>query len=108
MVRPLLKSKRNVVILRDVAEGATEAEVRALFGGCPHEAKLKEVRPEVNNTWFVKFDLDDIQDVVLWLRDKKLKGEAVNAFIKSEHFMRSFFPLSPPPAASFPPFLQAA
>lgn len=94
MVRPLLKSKRNVIILRDVSKDTTEAEVRALFANAPHGDKVKSVKAEINNTWFVKLDLDEgTQDVVLWLRSQTLKGRPVNAAIKSEHFLRSFFPL---------------
>merc|ERR1719345_267340 len=97
MVRPLLKSKRNVIILRDVTEGATEEEIRGIFKDGPHAEKIKTVKAEVNNAWFVKFDLDEgTQDVVLWLRSQKFKGQTVNASIKSEHFLRSFFPLNLP------------
>lgn len=98
MVRPLLKSKRNIVILRDVPEGTTEEEVRSIFVGAPHcPEKLKSIQPEVNNNWFVKFDLDEgTQEVVLWLRSQTFKGAPVNASIKSEHFLRSFFPVNIP------------
>eukprot|EP00928_Gymnodinium_smaydae_P098887 TRINITY_DN92_c1_g2_i1.p1 TRINITY_DN92_c1_g2~~TRINITY_DN92_c1_g2_i1.p1 ORF type:complete len:414 (+),score=83.91 TRINITY_DN92_c1_g2_i1:148-1389(+) len=102
MIRPLLKLKRTVVILRDAAEATTEEDVRGLIGGSAFNDKLRECRPEVNNTWFLKFDVDDVSDIVLWLRDKKLNGAQVNASIKSEHFMRSFFPLNVPPAQAFP------
>merc|ERR1719401_1682027 len=67
LVRPLLKSKRNVVILRDVSEVVMEADIRQLLVGAPHEKQVAHIKPEVNNTWFIKFDLDDgCQDVVLW------------------------------------------
>lgn len=95
MVKPLLKSKRNVVILREVPEGTTEADIFELFVGAPHADRIVHVKPEVNNTWFVKFDLDEgTQDVVLWLRSQQLKGQPVNAAIKSEHFLRSFYPMA--------------
>jgi len=94
MVRPLLKSKRNVVILREVPEGTTESDIFELFVGAPHADRITNVKPEVNNTWFVKFNLDSgTEDVVLWLRTQQIKGVPVNAAIKSEHFLRSFFPL---------------
>jgi len=105
MVRPILKSKRNVIIVRDVAEGTTEAEMRELFAPGPHADRIKEVKPEVNNTWFVKFGTDDVQDVVLWLRSQKLKGQPVNAAIKSEHFLRSFYPLHPAQAEAAAPHM---
>merc|ERR1719387_1687265 len=109
MVRPLLKSKRNVVILRDVPDGTTEEEVRGLFVGGPFADKVSSVKPDVNNTWFVKFNLDEgTQDAVLWLRLQQFKGRPVNAAIKSEHFLRSFYPLhlagaGPPPQMEYPP-----
>lgn len=96
MVRPLLKSKRNVIILRDMPENATEEEVKAIFNECPNADKLVSVKAEVNNTWFVKFNLEGTQDVVLWLRSQQFHGQPVNASIKSEHFLRSFFPLNLP------------
>lgn len=103
MVRPILKSKRNVIIIRDLPVGTTEAEIRDLFSGGPHSDRLKEVKPEVNNTWFVKFGLNECQDVVLWLRSQTLRGSPVNAAIKSEHFLRGFFPIQQLPREVPPP-----
>mmetsp|Transcript_377 Transcript_377/g.543 ORF Transcript_377/g.543 Transcript_377/m.543 type:complete len:391 (-) Transcript_377:84-1256(-) len=108
MVRPMLKSKRNVVIIRDLVQGATEDEVRNIFAGSPYSEKVSSIKAEVNNTWFVKFDLDDggSAEVVLWLRSQKFKGQSINAAIKSEHFLRSFVPVdmapAPPPDAINP------
>ncbi|CAE7778694.1 RDM16 [Symbiodinium sp. CCMP2456] len=95
MVRPVLKSKRNVVILRDLPEGTTEEEIMQLLASGPYAENVVSVKPEVNNTWFVKFNVDDgAQDVVLWLRSQSFKGKPLNAAIKSEHFLRSFFPVN--------------
>lgn len=95
MVRPVLKSKRNVVILRDLPEGTTEEEIMQLLTSGPYAENVVSVKPEVNNTWFVKFNVDDgAQDVVLWLRSQSFKGKPLNAAIKSEHFLRSFFPVN--------------
>lgn len=95
-IRPILKSKRNVIILRDIPDGTTEEQVRGIFVGGPHPDKITSVKPEVNNTWFVKFDLNEgTQDVVLWLKTQEFNGAKVNAAIKSEHFLRSFFPVHP-------------
>ncbi|CAJ1372036.1 unnamed protein product [Effrenium voratum] len=94
-VRPVLKSKRNVVILRDLPDDSTEAEIMALLRSGPYGENVVSVKPEVNNTWFLKFNVDDgAQDVVLWLRSQSFKGKPVNAAIKSEHFLRSFFPVN--------------
>jgi hypothetical protein len=103
MVRPLLKSKRNVVIVRDVPEGTTEEEMKEFLSKCPQADKIKEIKPDVNCTWFVKLDLDAPEDVVLWLRAQQIKGQKITAAIKSEHFLRSFFPLHLPAGMMMPP-----
>lgn len=105
MIRPVLKSKRNVVILREVPEGTTQEDIMQLLQQGPHAEHVVSAKPEVNNTWFVKFNLDDgTQDVVLWLRSQKLKDQPVNAAIKSEHFLRSFYPSTGPgPQMNYPP-----
>mmetsp|Transcript_55131 Transcript_55131/g.129072 ORF Transcript_55131/g.129072 Transcript_55131/m.129072 type:complete len:284 (-) Transcript_55131:93-944(-) len=110
MVRPLLKSKRNVIILRDVPADTSEQEVRGIFSGAPGGEQVVSVKEEVNNTWFVKFDLDSsgTQDVALWLRSQNFKGSPLNPSIKSEHFLRSFYPATgegtmPTPAENGPP-----
>eukprot|EP00930_Biecheleria_cincta_P039512 TRINITY_DN2715_c0_g1_i1.p1 TRINITY_DN2715_c0_g1~~TRINITY_DN2715_c0_g1_i1.p1 ORF type:complete len:391 (-),score=83.83 TRINITY_DN2715_c0_g1_i1:78-1250(-) len=93
MVRPVLKSKRNVIILRDVPENTTGEEILALLAGGPHADQIVHTKAEVNNTWFVKYNVDDgTQDVVLWLRSQLFKGKPLNAAIKSDLAMRSFFP----------------
>lgn len=102
MVRPLLKSKRNVIILRDIPADTVEEEIRGIFADSPYGDAIREAKPEVNNCWFLKFTLDDVQDVVLWLRSQKFKDEPVNAAIKSEHFLRSFFPVP----GAMPPIAQ--
>uniref|UniRef100_A0A7S1FJZ4 HTH La-type RNA-binding domain-containing protein n=1 Tax=Noctiluca scintillans TaxID=2966 RepID=A0A7S1FJZ4_NOCSC len=102
MVRPLLRSKRNVIILRDIPDGTTVEEIRELFQGAPHGDNIREIKPEVNNTWFVKLSLDEgTQDVALWLRSKNFKGKLVNAAMKSEHFLRSFY-TAPEMGSPFP------
>mmetsp|Transcript_28744 Transcript_28744/g.52374 ORF Transcript_28744/g.52374 Transcript_28744/m.52374 type:complete len:383 (-) Transcript_28744:195-1343(-) len=96
LVRPILKSKRNQIIIRDVPSDTTESDIRSIFAGAACGERIASVKEEVNNTWFVKFDLDSsgTQDVLLWLRNQDFKGKPVNAAIKSEHFLRSFFPAS--------------
>merc|ERR1719335_1118289 len=98
MIRPMLKSKRNTVILRGLPEDATVEEVSGIFEGSDYGSWIKKITPDVNQTWFVKFDSNadegGTQDIVLWLRSQKFRGEPVNAAIKSEHFLRSFFPVN--------------
>jgi hypothetical protein len=102
-VRPLLKSKRNVVIIRDVPEGTTEEEMKEFLAKSPHPQKIKEIKPDVNCTWFIKLDLDSCEDVVMWIRSTEMKGQKLTAAIKSEHFLRSFFPLHLPAGMMMPP-----
>lgn len=98
MLRPLLKSKRNTLILRDVPEGVTEAELRDLLAKAPKTSGVQEVTPDINNTWFVVFGTEsEAQDVAWWLRSQELKGSKVSVSMKSEHFLRSFFPANPEP-----------
>lgn len=97
MIRPMLKSKRNTIILRDMPEATTEAEIREIFAESEFGSWIKSVKADVNCTWFVKFSGDDTISIVMWLRSRKFRGEPINAAIKSEHFLRSFFPVAPPP-----------
>lgn len=96
MIRPMLKSKRNTVILRGMPEDTTEDDIREIFSPYPAEKNLvKKVTPDINNTWFVKLAADDqMQEVLLWLRSQTFRGEKISAAIKSEHFLRSFFPVA--------------
>lgn len=93
MVRPVLKSKRNVIILRDVPDNTTEEEILTLLKSGPHADQIASVKAEVNNTWFLKYNGDDgTQEVVLWLRSQLFKGKPLNAAIKSDLALRSFYP----------------
>mmetsp|Transcript_3435 Transcript_3435/g.8958 ORF Transcript_3435/g.8958 Transcript_3435/m.8958 type:complete len:649 (-) Transcript_3435:493-2439(-) len=98
LVKPLMKSKRNTLILHDLPEGIKEEELRELFKGAPGEDALTSVKPDVNHTAYVTFETDeDTQNVALWLRSQKLRGAMIRVNVKSEHFVRSFFPAQPPP-----------
>jgi len=93
MVRPVLKSKRNVIILRDAPDDATEEELLTLLKGGPHADQIAGIKADVNNTWFVKYNVDEgTQEVVLWLRSQLFKGKPLNAAIKSDLALRSFYP----------------
>jgi len=95
MVRPLLKAKRNTVILRDVPVDATEAELRSFVEGAKAGAAIK-VSQEIGNQWFVTFETEkNAMDVALWIRSQQFKGQKLSAGIKTEHILRSFF--TPPP-----------
>ncbi|CAJ1453191.1 unnamed protein product, partial [Effrenium voratum] len=95
-LKPVIKSKRNTVILHDLAEGIPLEELHELFDRCPAGEKLKTIKPDVNSTAFVTFEDDSAaQDAALWLRSQKLRDCPVKCSIKSEQFLRSFFPMQP-------------
>lgn len=98
MVRPILKPRRNTLILHDLPEEVTEEELVELFASSPESESFCSVKPDVNNTAFAAFKNDEsAQNAALWLRSQKLKGSVIKCAIKSEHFVRSFFPASPSP-----------
>lgn len=98
MVRPLLKPRRNTLILHDLPEGITEEELSELFASSPESESFCSIKPDVNNTAFASFKNDEsAQNAALWLRSQKLKGSEIKCAVKSEHFVRSFFPASPSP-----------
>jgi len=95
MIRPMLKSKRNTLILRDIPEDMKESEIMALFEreGAPKAPPIK-LTQEVNQTWFAKFESDeDLAETAVWVRSQKINDQSVQCAIKSEYFLRSFFPL---------------
>mmetsp|Transcript_44555 Transcript_44555/g.117742 ORF Transcript_44555/g.117742 Transcript_44555/m.117742 type:complete len:632 (+) Transcript_44555:152-2047(+) len=102
LIKPRMKTRRNTLILHDLPEGIPEEELRELFKGAPGEDKLESVKPDVNRTAYVTFETDeDAQNVALWLRSQKLRGSMVKVAMKSQNFVRSFFPASiPPPVAA--------
>jgi len=95
MVRPMLKSKRNTLILREIPEEMKEADVMAIFekeGSPKLPVKLTQ---EVNQTWFAKFETDEnLAETAMWVRSQKLHGRPIQCAMKSEYFLRSFFPLT--------------
>jgi len=101
LMRPNIKPRRNTLILRDLADGVSEEDIRQLFEGSSEGEGLVSVKPDVNHTAFVVFDTDDdAQRAALWLRSQTLRGEGVKCNIKSERLQSSFFaPSQPPPVA---------
>eukprot|EP00929_Paragymnodinium_shiwhaense_P098943 TRINITY_DN6046_c0_g1_i1.p1 TRINITY_DN6046_c0_g1~~TRINITY_DN6046_c0_g1_i1.p1 ORF type:complete len:485 (+),score=147.59 TRINITY_DN6046_c0_g1_i1:78-1532(+) len=105
-IRPVIKPRRNTLILRDLPEGIEEAELRELFSPMWCSGQITSVRPDVNCTAYVTFETEEAaQEAALWLRSQKLRGEAVKCAVKSEHVQRGFFPAAPP-AQSYPPWLM--
>lgn len=97
-VKPIIKSKRNTVILHDLPDQIPIEELQELFEKSPSAEKLKSIKPDVNSTAFVTFEDDSAaQNAALWLRSQKLRGASVKCSMKSEQFLRSFFPMKPVP-----------
>jgi len=97
-LKPIIKSKRNTVILHDLPDQIPLEELQELFEKCPSAEKLKSIKPDVNSTAFVTFEDDSAaQDAALWLRSQQLRGAKVKCSMKSEQFLRSFFPMKPVP-----------
>uniref|UniRef100_A0A7S1A426 RRM domain-containing protein n=1 Tax=Noctiluca scintillans TaxID=2966 RepID=A0A7S1A426_NOCSC len=104
MVRPVLKAKRNTLILHDLPEGTTEDDIRQLFSNSPEMDTVQTVKPDVNQTAFVTFETDEAaQNAALWLRSQKLSGSTIKCAVKSEQFLRSFFPAPQTPVSPFVP-----
>jgi len=99
MIRPVLKPRRNTLILRDLPDDFPEDELKELFNSCPVSESFCSLKPDVNNTAFASFETDEAaQSAALWLRSQKLQGSEIKCAIKSEQFVRSFFPASPGPS----------
>mmetsp|Transcript_118531 Transcript_118531/g.377818 ORF Transcript_118531/g.377818 Transcript_118531/m.377818 type:complete len:550 (+) Transcript_118531:168-1817(+) len=109
MISPVIKYRRNTLILRDLPDGISEQELRDLFKSSPQLNSISSMKPDVNNTAYVACETDEAaQELALWLRSQKLRGSSVKCAMKSDHFMRSFFPAQPAsmhsqsPAGSWP------
>mmetsp|Transcript_15723 Transcript_15723/g.37969 ORF Transcript_15723/g.37969 Transcript_15723/m.37969 type:complete len:377 (-) Transcript_15723:308-1438(-) len=92
MIKPNYKARRNIVIVREVPENSTEAQVKELFKA-PHDANVESVKEEHNNTWFVTFTSDEAaQEAALAVRLSKatLNGTPVSVAIKSDHLKKSY------------------
>jgi len=101
MIRPMMKQRRNTIILHDLPDDVQEAELRELFMASPEPQSLSSIKLDVNHTAFATFSSDEAAtNIALWLRSQKFRGNIVKCAIKSDHYMRSFFPAQPPNAAS--------
>jgi hypothetical protein len=106
MIRPLLKPKRNTLILRDLPD-SPEDDLRALFASSPEKDAFVSLKPDVNNTAFATFKSEEAtQNVALWLRSQKLRGSEIKCAVKSEHLVRSFVPASPGLSMQAAPYMM--
>eukprot|EP00928_Gymnodinium_smaydae_P062149 TRINITY_DN46078_c0_g1_i1.p1 TRINITY_DN46078_c0_g1~~TRINITY_DN46078_c0_g1_i1.p1 ORF type:complete len:895 (+),score=161.10 TRINITY_DN46078_c0_g1_i1:64-2748(+) len=93
IVWPVVKSRRDTLILRDLPTGITEAELRDLFGNSEEIAgSITSMKLELNRTAYVSFETDDAaQAAGLWLRSQRLRGEEVRCAMRADHSSRSFY-----------------
>eukprot|EP00190_Bangiopsis_sp_CCMP1999_P004245 CAMPEP_0198736814 /NCGR_PEP_ID=MMETSP1475-20131203/67550_1 /TAXON_ID= ORGANISM="Unidentified sp., Strain CCMP1999" /NCGR_SAMPLE_ID=MMETSP1475 /ASSEMBLY_ACC=CAM_ASM_001111 /LENGTH=521 /DNA_ID=CAMNT_0044500665 /DNA_START=223 /DNA_END=1788 /DNA_ORIENTATION=- len=83
MTRTVQGRQGSVLILREVAEGTSEEQIRALFldENCP---KPTTIRPDVANVWFVDFDGDEeARASFIFVREQTLNGKEVRARVKN-------------------------
>lgn len=106
MIRPLIKPKRNTLILRDLPD-SPEDDLRALFASSPESDAFVSLKSDVNNTAFAAFKSEEAaQNVALWLRSQKLRGSEIKCAMKTEHLVRSFVPASPGPSLQASPYMM--
>ncbi|CAD7943449.1 unnamed protein product [Amoebophrya sp. A25] len=95
-IRPLLRSKRSTIIVRDFpySEDVLRNEVLSHL-----EPKLQEyivgIKADVCDTWFIKVKEEDevTQKIAMWLREQEYPvGRKIQSAVKSEHLLRSVFP----------------
>eukprot|EP00397_Hematodinium_sp_SG-2012_P018495 GEMP01018951.1.p1 GENE.GEMP01018951.1~~GEMP01018951.1.p1 ORF type:complete len:343 (+),score=72.60 GEMP01018951.1:166-1194(+) len=107
-VKPNLKPKRTVVIIREVPEKVEATEIREFISSCSTRpdigSRLKDLHVDENaHVWFVNFEEeDDARECALWLQQQDSPwGEGkIRCAMKSDHLVRSFFPA--PVAAPMP------
>jgi len=95
-VVPKVRGERTTLILRDLPKDATIDEVKKMFDN-PNCSKVKEIHPDLNETWFVTFSTEeDCTKTAQWvLKEAKFRGKSVQCRIKSEHKMKTFYNHSP-------------
>lgn len=97
MIRPTVSVERKTIILRDIPEGTTEEEIRALFAGL---GTIESVKPSIANNWFVPFPFLTSRFVVMdseptavsalkSLQTKEFKDSKIHARIKNESVLLS-------------------
>jgi len=117
-VKPALKAKRTVVIIREVPESVQVADLRKLLSGFVEKpdvlTHLKDLHRDDNaGMWFANFEEEsDAMEVAIWLQRQKAPWGTgnVRCAMKSDHVVRSFFPANmiPPPVNFAPtPFLPS-
>ncbi|KNC47470.1 uncharacterized protein AMSG_02487 [Thecamonas trahens ATCC 50062] len=110
-VKPVFELKRNTIIIRELPEDVTEAQVKAIFDD-PAAGKVVSVQAEAQNHWYVKFADEDITfSTFMWLRSQKYDGKPIRCRIKTESLLQGASPGAAKPAGEAPagaPFVAGA
>ncbi|KAI8974648.1 hypothetical protein BDB01DRAFT_805899 [Pilobolus umbonatus] len=86
-VRPNISIQRRTVILRDIPD-STPQEIQALLVELDAPT-AKEIKKDINNMWYITFGSeDDALKLLIGVRGKYYKGEAIAARMKSEPILR--------------------
>jgi La domain len=100
---PLPSTKdRNTVIVRDIPDAATEAEVTEAFSS--ETVKPISVRPDVGNTWYITFESEEqAMSALSNTREKTISGAPISGRLKSRGRNSISVPTLPPMAPLHPP-----
>lgn len=107
-VRANIGEGRTILILRDLPRDVKHENIRTLLENkeltAQLEGRVMEIRPELNDTWFVRFgSQDDCMAAFWWLRTKgKINGKTVKCRVKSVLQSTTYNPGSHPTGDSYP------
>ena len=91
MVKPDITLERNTIILRDLSSDIPKDDVVALFE--EYNAKVSNVRSDINDVWFVQMESEDeARTVLLKMMGKQFKGKPIRGGLKTESLLRSVTP----------------
>ncbi|GAN05321.1 hypothetical protein MAM1_0088d04791 [Mucor ambiguus] len=86
-VKPNISVQRNTVILRDVPE-CTQDEINDLLKEL-NSPPVQSIKQDIGNMWYFTFESeDDALKLLLGVRGKSFKGQAIAARMKSEPVLR--------------------
>ncbi|EER05644.1 hypothetical protein Pmar_PMAR011672 [Perkinsus marinus ATCC 50983] len=115
LIKPVIPElqRRTTLIVRDVDSKSLSIEdfkTEVLKDAPCDKDAILDIRPDVNDHWYVRFTTEDAcEDVALWLRNKKYNDKPIHTAVKAEHFMLTLFPnLDKTSEASRSPALSAS
>jgi len=107
-VRANIGQGRTILILRDLPRDVTYDQIKKLLETEELteqlESRVKEIRPELNDTWFVRFaSQEDCMTAFFWLQSNgKINGAKVKCRVKSVLQASSYNPGAPSGANTNP------